>query len=409
MGEKLIFVGLIIFAAHFFSMIFSKKRIPDVLLLMIIGVIIGPLLGLVKPDFMGGVGGIFTTITLIVILFEGGNDISIFDIQKSWKSTIKLTLISVIFSVIIVGVIGYFFNLSIINSLILGVILSGTSSAVVIPLTQQLKIGNQTKTTLVLESAITDILCFILALALMQSELAGDGLNVMKIMGGVFSSFVIATIIGFIGGIVWTSILHKVRTFKNSIFLTPSYVFVLYGLSEALGFSGAITALSIGITIANIEYFNFSFLHKYQKDKYLMLTDREKAFISEIVFVLKTFFFVYIGISIPFNNNIALVAGVIITISLMVMRLFVAKYSSPKSANAFDKSIIALMIPKGLASAVLASIPEQMGLPQGELIKYIVFSTVLFSILLCSILIFIIERYPKANMILRVLFKPRSK
>lgn len=408
MGEKLIFVGLIIFAAHFFAMIFSKKRIPDVLLLMIIGVIIGPLLGLVKPDFMGGVGGIFTTITLIVILFEGGNDISIFDIQKSWKSTIKLTLISVIFSVIIVGIIGYFFNLSIINSLILGVILSGTSSAVVIPLTQQLKIGNQTKTTLVLESAITDILCFIFALALMQSELAGDGLNVMKIMGGVFSSFVIATIIGFIGGIVWTSILHKVRTFKNSIFLTPSYVFVLYGLSEALGFSGAITALSIGITIANIEYFNFSFLHKYQKDKYLMLTDREKAFISEIVFVLKTFFFVYIGISIPFNNNIALVAGVIITISLMVMRLFVAKYSSPKSANAFDKSIIALMIPKGLASAVLASIPEQMGLPQGELIKYIVFSTVLFSILLCSILIFIIERYPKANIILRVLFKPRN-
>lgn len=409
MGEKLIFVGLIIFAAHFFSMIFSKKRIPDVLLLMIIGVIIGPLLGLVKPDFMGGVGGIFTTITLIVILFEGGNDISIFDIQKSWKSTIKLTLISVIFSVIIVGIIGYFFNLSIINSLILGVILSGTSSAVVIPLTQQLKIGNQTKTTLVLESAITDILCFILALALMQSELAGDGLNVMKIMGGVFSSFVIATIIGFIGGIVWTSILHKVRTFKNSIFLTPSYVFVLYGLSEALGFSGAITALSIGITIANIEYFNFSFLHKYQKDKYLMLTDREKAFISEIVFVLKTFFFVYIGISIPFNNNIALVAGVIITISLMVMRLFVAKYSSPKSANAFDKSIIALMIPKGLASAVLASIPEQMGLPQGELIKYIVFSTVLFSILLCSILIFIIERYPKANIILRVLFKSKNQ
>ena len=409
MGEKLIFVGLIIFAAHFFSMIFSKKRIPDVLLLMIIGVIIGPLLGLVKPDFMGGVGGIFTTITLIVILFEGGTDISIFDIQKSWKSTIKLTLISVMFSVIIVGIIGYFFNLSIINSLILGVILSGTSSAVVIPLTQQLKIGNQTKTTLVLESAITDILCFILALALMQSELAGDGLNVMKIMGGVFSSFVIATIIGFIGGIVWTSILHKVRTFKNSIFLTPSYVFVLYGLSEALGFSGAITALSIGITIANIEYFNFSFLHKYQKDKYLMLTDREKAFISEIVFVLKTFFFVYIGISIPFNNNIALVAGVIITISLMVMRLFVAKYSSPKSANAFDKSIIALMIPKGLASAVLASIPEQMGLPQGELIKYIVFSTVLFSILLCSILIFIIERYPKANIILRVLFKSRNQ
>lgn len=91
------------------------------------------------------------------------------------------------------------------------------------------------------------------------------------------------------------------------------------------------------------------------------------------------------------------------------MRIYIAKYFSPKSSNGYDKSIIALMIPKGLAAAVLASIPEQMGLPQGELIKSVVFATVLFSILICSIFIFIIGRYPKANVLMRVFFKTTKK
>ena len=157
-----------------------------------------------------------------------------------------------------------------------------------------------------------------------------------------------------------------------------------------------------------MDFFNFKFLEKHQKGKNLKQTENEKAFIGEIVFVLKTFFFVYIGVSIPFNNIIALATGLIITIILLIMRIYIAKYFSPKSSNAYDKSIIALMIPKGLAAAVLASIPEQMGLPQGELIKSIVYATVLFSILVCSISIFVIGRYPKANVLMRVFFKPHS-
>lgn len=408
MSEAIIFLGVLVFAAHLFSMIFSKRKIPDVLLLMIIGIIVGPLLGLVSPNFMGSAGGIFTSITLIIILFDGGIDISISDLTKSWKSTIKLSITSLVLSIIIAAAIGFLFKLSFINSLILGVILSGTSSAVVIPLTQHLKLSKETKTVLVLESAISDIICFVLALALMESERVGGGLDVGKITGGVAASFIMATIFGFIGGIVWSSLLHKVRHFKNSIFLTPAYAFIIYGIVEYLGFSGAIAALALGITMANINYFNFPFLKKFQEDRNLNLTHTEKAFISELVFVLKTFFFVYIGISIPFNNIIALTAGLIITIALLIMRIFVAKYTSPHNANGFDKSIIALMIPKGMAAAILASIPEQMGLPQGELIKYVVFSVVLFSIFACSVMIFIVEKYPKANIMIRYFFNPKN-
>ena len=46
-----------------------------------------------------------------------------------------------------------------------------------------------------------------------------------------------------------------------------------------------------------------------------------------------------------------------------------------------------MMIPKGLAAAVLATLPEQAGVPGGEAIKYITYSVVLISILITSILI----------------------
>ena len=40
-------LGTLVFAAHWFAEIFSKKRIPDVVLLMFIGIVIGPLLKIV--------------------------------------------------------------------------------------------------------------------------------------------------------------------------------------------------------------------------------------------------------------------------------------------------------------------------------------------------------------------------
>jgi cell volume regulation protein A len=65
-------VGIMVFLSHLFSSLFSRTRIPDVLLLIILGVCVGPVLGLVKLSYFGSVGPVFTTITLIIILFEGG-------------------------------------------------------------------------------------------------------------------------------------------------------------------------------------------------------------------------------------------------------------------------------------------------------------------------------------------------
>ncbi|MEE1203302.1 MAG: cation:proton antiporter, partial [Bacteroidales bacterium] len=159
MGSVLIFLGILVFSAHLFSMIFSKKKIPDVLLLLVIGVLIGPVLGFVTPEDFGSVGSVFTSITLVVILFEGGTGISISDLKNSWRSTVNLTASSFVISAVAVATIAYAFGNDLLNSITIGCILAGTSSAVVIPLAQHLKLSSETKTSLILESAITDVLC----------------------------------------------------------------------------------------------------------------------------------------------------------------------------------------------------------------------------------------------------------
>ena len=65
-------LGLLIFFSHAFNELFDRTKIPNVLLLLLIGIIVGPIGGIVSKDFFGQLGNVFTTITLIVILFESG-------------------------------------------------------------------------------------------------------------------------------------------------------------------------------------------------------------------------------------------------------------------------------------------------------------------------------------------------
>ena len=387
MGQTFIFLGILIFSAHVFSAIFSRKKIPDVLLLMLIGIVIGPLFHWVSPSDFGVVGSVFASLTLVFILFESGTDTSIQNLRDSWKNLIKVAIPSFFLSVVLVGIIGYtLFDMELKAALLLGSILGGTSSAVVIPLVRQLPMSEENRTVLILESAITDVLCIVFALAFIESY-KYSSVDVGGIIGKVLASFILAMMIGVAGGILWSSILEKIRKIQNSMFLTPAFVFVLYGLAESMGYSGAIAALAFGIVMGNTEYFEFSFLKKFQQNNMMRLENHEKSFFSEIVFILKTFFFVYIGISIPFSDMRALVFGLLITVVLFVMRLLLTKFSISTQSSNYDKTIISMMIPKGLAAAVLATLPEQAGVPGGEAIKYITYSVVFISILITSVLI----------------------
>ena len=412
-GLVIAVIGLLIFAAHLFTEIFSRKSIPDVLLLMIIGLALGPIFHWVRPEALGPVAGVFTTITLVIILFESGTRLDFNTLLNSIRGTMKLTLINFFVTMIVVALLGLIVKVDFLTSLMLGAIVGGTSSAVVIPLVSQLKISEKGSTILILESAFSDVLCIVFTWAFMQAIQSG-AMNVGRVIGEILSSFILATVIGLIAAVLWSYVLERVRHVKNSILTTPAFVFIVYGINEWLGFSGAIAALAFGVGMANIDsMYKGGFLIKRMfKDKPTKLNETEKQLFSEVVFLLKTFFFVYIGVSIKLDQLTPLLMGLAITVVLFILRIPIVKLSVRREKDDMpveDKTFMSGIVPKGLAAAVLATIPMQRGLAGGETIQNVVFAVILFSILFTSIMVPILEHNNAISRMYKRCFAPKKE
>ena len=388
-----IVLGLLIFCAHLFSAWFSRRRIPDVLLLMIIGIVIGPVTGWVSPEDLSKVGPVFASLTLLFILFDSGLDMKLDTIRTYWQGVVQVTFLSFITAMATVAVIGYYYiGLEITPALILGSTVAGTAAAIVIPLVAQMRVSERTRVTLTLESAISGVLCIVATLSFIQGYKSGSPTPGI-VIGQVIASMLIAMLLGVAGGIVWSSFMHRIRKLQNSMFLTPAFIFVIYGFTEALGYSGAVAALAFGLVMGNPEYFSPSFLSRFKLQPMTPLLETEKGFFKELVFILKTYFFVYIGICIPFTNTTALLYGLVIAAALFVVRFIIIALVGRKNTSD-DRLTVSMMIPKGLVSAVLASMPETVNIqagytviPGATTIKYVTYSVIFCSICICSILV----------------------
>ena len=393
-----IFLGLLIFCAHLFNAWFSRGRIPDVLLLMLIGILVGPVSGWVSPEQLEGTGPIFASLTLLFILFDSGIDMRLDTIRKYWSGVVQVTLSSFVLSMSLVAVLAYFvIGLEMQVAMMLGSMVAGTAAAIVIPMARQMRVSDKTRVMLTLESAISGVLCIVVSLAFIEGLKMGN-LNIGSTVGRVLASVLMALVIGVVGGIVWSSFMDRIRKLQNSMFLTPAFVFVLYGLTESLGYSGAIAALAFGLVLGNPEYFEMSFLKKLRLRQMTPLEEDEKSFFKEFVFILKTYFFVYVGICIPFTNYTALMYGAIIAAALFVLRFVLVAVVGRKNTLE-DRLTVSMLIPKGLVSAVLASIPEQVNLAAGRvvvpgatLVKHITYSVIFCSIIICSLLVLLTSK-----------------
>jgi potassium/hydrogen antiporter len=388
----IVLIGCTIFLSHWFATIFARTKIPDVLWLFTIGILIGPVMGWVSPANFGSVGPIFTTITLVFILFESGIDQRLEPLINSLGGTAKITTYNFFITTLIAASIAYFWtDLGVLRALMLGSIVGGTSSAVVTTLVRHFPMSERSRTILVLESAFSDVFTLAVPLTLLSAYKIGK-VDIPSMTGQMISAFILAAMLGIVGAFGWSILLNRMRTLQNTIFTTPAFVFIIYGIVELLNYSGPIAALAFGITLGNIDVLGPPIMKNVISRKPISLTDNERVFFSEAVFLLRTFFFVYIGMSVRLHDWWPMMLGAIITGCLFLVRIPVVRISVSRSTSPKDAAFMAVMIPKGLGAAVLASLPIQQGVEGGEVIQSIVFSIILCSTMLTTILSFLIDK-----------------
>ena len=403
----LLAASLILFFGFFAEFIFKRFSIPDVLFLIILGFVIGPnVLGYVSPDgVITDIAPVFTTFTLLFLLFDGAFNISLASLVKEFSESFVLTLynfaISSIVITIAVWIAGYFWfgGLSFKVALLTGFLLGGVSSSFVIPVLNQIKISSRMYSLLALESALTDVFCIVGSLAVMEIiKLGSFGLRDTAIQ--LVSLFSIAGLIGVIGGIIW--IILVLRVFKeHNYMIAVAYLILVFVVTELLNGNGAIAALFFGLILKNSKQLSSiikGIMSDKEKEKKAALkgelgvsvtTMSEEYFYHQISFFLKTFFFVYIGLLIDISDWKAITLGVILSFLIMGSRfssLLLTKKMHPQY-----RSLVDSMFARGLAAAAVAQLALQAGVPHAEFIVKVAYVTITGTIILSSIKIFIIK------------------
>jgi potassium/hydrogen antiporter len=405
-------VSLIIIVGYFGMLFFKKTKISELIILMIIGLIIGPIstamgVGIIGPSELSVFNSFlpfFAAFALIMILFEGGMQLNFFKALKALTNALGFTIAVFILGILFTMGALWFLSLSgliifdPLLSLFIGAVIGGTSSAVIIPIINSTSAREETKTLLSLESALTDALCIVTAVAIGQIFLVGSA-DLGLVSSSIMANFAIAAVIGFASGLVWLKALTYLDGKAYSYLMTLAALLLIYSLVQLVGGNGAIAILIFGIVLGN----------SIDITKMLQLEERTidssiKTFHSELSFLVKTFFFVYLGIlfRLEFATPPIILISVVLIVLILASRFIVANgLAKLKPIFKSDTKLISMMGARGLAAAVLVSLPISMGLDKAApnlftpeiigTITAVAFLVILGSNILTTIGVFITE------------------
>jgi len=326
---------------------------------------------IVDPAWVAPATPIIANLSLVVILFNGGLGLEFSQARASAPRAIALSLVGIGASMIAAAAFVYYIlDWELMDSLLLGAIVGGTSPAIVMPLIRRAKVSPEISSLLNIESAINGALVIVIALVILEVMTVGATEHVASaIVKAIGTRFLIGLGIGGAAGFAWLWVLTFIEGELYDDILTLAVLFLLYLAVESLQGSGAIFALVFGLILGNgMEFAGFMRTKRTIEIHNTMMT-----FHSQIYFIVKTFFFAYLGLMITFDDPNVIVPSIILSLALLAIRcLVVPAISIGKRSLLAKTGILASMLPRGLSSAVVAEIVATSGIPNARLYPEIV-------------------------------------
>src|SRR4030043_225096 len=380
--------GAVILLGFIGEWIFEKTGIPDPIWLMIFGIVLGKFYPISDYEAFTQIGAVFTVFALIYILFEGLLNT---DLKSFFQGVIKGSEVSILHYILTVAVtIGFMklFGWGLMEGLLLGIILTDSAQAVIIPIMKRLKISKEAYSTLTFESAISDVFGIVGAITVINIILM-QSTSFAEVGQKLLYTLSVSIFLGILGGFLWSALQKRMDTFAKSYMTTIGALLLLYSGVEYMGANGAIACLAFAVIYANTKQI-FAAFHKDGGEE---IAPGAKFFYAEISFFVKSFFFVYLGLSINLENINIILAGIALSILIMLIRPLAVKLSGiGKMVNDKDRVYVEILNPKGTAAAVLVLLLFQYNLPYAEDFSTLVFSAIAFSIFACVFLVFLTNR-----------------
>ncbi len=343
----------VLIAGYLATVALEDFSIPEPIILISVGVLIGPILQLVNPAELSSLAMYLGALAFVAIMFESSLSINVHELASSAKPALALALFSFTFSVsITAAILHYLFKFGLVESLLFGCIVGGSSNAVIAPIIGKLSVDPDLSSIINFESLLTDVFCIVSTVFVKWMMISSSPAREMA--GFIASKFSTSVIVGFMLGFFLANIIYKIRKKKHTyIALFASLVFT-YALSEFLEGNGAITVLVMGIILSNIERFPsfLSFEDKVEVIKFQRIFF--ESFHSELTLLIKVFFFVEIGLLFSFKAVEYLPIALLFSAILFLAR-FPAIYAMSKITGEDTNSLeTTAFCARGLVAAVLA-------------------------------------------------------
>ncbi len=374
----LAYLAVILLIGLLTSIVSQKLRIPNILLLLLIGIGIGmvdyrgtPLISF--PDiFMAGI----SILALVMILFDSWSRLKL---KKDYFSlhTLWLSIVFLVFNLIfLTGFIMVIFDVkSIFLALIFSALMSGTDTSLLAIFKNA---GNKVFEFLKLEALLNTSFVVLLPFIILDfKDALKEGFIVLQFIDNIWP-FLQQFAVGVAAGVLMGFVMFKFMRKRYSIVLSPLAVIIAallaYIIAENLNGNGVFAVASMGLLFGAVHL-----SHKPQL----------QSFSSVFLNSLGILVFVLIGvvIVIPFSLEFFIKSSILFIFYLLI-RFFAIVFSlRGMDFTLKEKIFMSLNAQKGIAVAVVVFSLATLNIVGMEVILNLVLAFMLYSIILSSVVL----------------------
>jgi cell volume regulation protein A len=379
--------------------IFARTRVPDVVWLVVAGILAGPISGLIPSGLLRPGIPFFGAIALTVILSSGAFRLQLTEVAAAAPRGIFLGLSGFVFSLI--AICGFFWlstQLGYVRPspplawVMVGAIVGGTSSVIIMPTMAMARVPSRVARMLEVESSATDALSVIVTMVLLDLLVSGSA-DISRPFIALARELGVGVALGVIAAALLVPGIPSMRDKPHGYTVFLASMLALYGITDLFKGNGAVAVLVASLLIGNASSI-VPRLFPGAHGPVFAATQTTGVMQDQMTFFIKSFFFFLIGLMFPTDlKQIAMAAiGLLFLVAMRVPAVLLATRRMGLGKKEFW--FLSAAIPRGLAAGVLATLPMHYGLPGAENLVPVIFAVIVLTVLVFAIGFTIVGRLP---------------
>lgn len=359
----LILISSTLFLGYVSGLFYSRTKIPDIIWLLAFGILLGPVLNFFDSSLFLTLSPLMSIVALCIILFDAGINVDVRAIMETMHKSLVLSFTTFSVTVVVVGYALYYLmpgDFNLLQAMLFGSMVGGTSTVTVLGilggLEQIISDLGDVKIILMMESVISDPLCIVTAMTFIRMIML-PGVSFQEGVKDIFFTFAVSSFIGFGVGLAWAQVLNLLQRRPFNYIMTIATLFPTYIIAESVAGHGAgpVSALTFGLSLTNYQYLmrGLGGGGRVRVDKHKL-----REFHEEITFLIKSFFFVFIGLIVVLSERFMIYGLLLVGILTLIRFMVVTIVSAGLRFTRVESTLAKLIFANGLPALVMSQLPS---------------------------------------------------